>query len=377
MNNLRMRESGPAIVVPQIALVASAAAPAIASALAWGDNRKALRYLRDNFQTFDQATIDSAGAFLVGELERLDPMIHEPLVDTTWDRDIDLRTDVTMGDESSSYTNSTFASTGGPSSSGISWAGKESTTVSRINVDIDKIVNPLTLWTETVSYTITELLSAQQLGRPIDTQMLAGLNLKHQMDTDQMVYVGDTTVGATGMLNHSLVSNTATVAGSASAGNPTQFSAKTPDEITADFNELLTSVWAASGYKAPPKNVLVAPNPFGYLTTTKVSEAGNISILKYVKENNVFTAQHNIELEIYPVKWLDKANLNGPGGSPASSDRMAAYTRLETYLRYPMVPLQSMQPQYRGIWIDVPYYGRLGRVEAVYPETIGYRDGIG
>lgn len=375
MNTNYLRGSGPAIIVPSIALIASAAAPAVAAALAWGDNRKATRFLRDAFQTFDQATIDSAGAFLVGELERLDPMIHEPLVDMTWDRDIDLRTDVTMGDETSSYTTSTFASTGGASPSGISWAGKETTTLPRILVDIDKKVNPLTLWTETVSYTITELLSAQQLGRPIDTQMLAGLNLKHQMDTDQMVYVGDPTISATGLINGSLVVNTGNVAAGAAGSLP--WITKTPDEITADFNELLVSVWAATGYKAPPKNVLIAPNPFGYIATTKVSEAGNISILDYVKQNNVFTAQKNIELEVYPVKWLDKANLNGPGGSPATYDRMTAYTRYEPYVRFPMVPLQSMQPQYRGIWIDVPYYGRLGRVETVYPETIGYRDGIG
>jgi hypothetical protein len=375
MNTNYLRGSGPAIIVPSIAMIASAAAPAIAAALAWGDNRKAHRYLRDAFQTFDQATIDSAGAFLVGELERLDPMIHEPLVDMTWDRDIDLRTDVTMGDETSSYTTSTFASTGGASPSGISWAGKETTTIPRILVDIDKKVNPLTLWTETVSYTITELLSAQQLGRPIDTQMLAGLNLKHQMDTDQMVYVGDPTISATGLINAALVSNTGNVAAGAATSLP--WITKTPDEITADFNELLVSVWAATGYKAPPKNVLIAPNPFGYIATTKVSEAGNISILEYVKQNNVFTAQKNIELEIYPVKWLDKANLNGPGGAAATYDRMAAYTRYEPYVRYPMVPLQAMQPQYQGIWINVPYYGRLGRVETVYPETIGYRDGIG
>ena len=49
-------------------------------------------YLRDGMATYDQATIDSAGAFLIGELERLDPMIHEPLVSVTWMRDIDLRT---------------------------------------------------------------------------------------------------------------------------------------------------------------------------------------------------------------------------------------------------------------------------------------------
>jgi len=46
---------------------------------------------KDGLMTFDSRTIDSAGAFLVGELERLDPRLHEPLVSVSWSRDIDLR----------------------------------------------------------------------------------------------------------------------------------------------------------------------------------------------------------------------------------------------------------------------------------------------
>ncbi len=333
------------------------------------------RFVYDAFTTYDQAAYDSAGAFLIGELERLDPMVHEPLVSVTWDRDIDLRTDVQMGDEHSSYTTQTFGAAGGAAPAGLSWAGKTTTTLPRATVDIAKIVNDLTLWAEEVAYTVPELISAQQLGRPIDTQMLSALNLKHQMDTDQMVYVGDTGIGATGLVNASAVTNTGNVANGAT-GSP-QWVTKTPDEITADFNEVLTSAWAASGYKAPPDKVLVSPNPFGYLSTTKISEAGNQSILSYVRENNIMTAQFKRELDILPVKWLDKANINGPGGSAATYDRMVAYTQRQDYVRFPMVPLQAMQPQYRGIWVAVPYYGRLGRVEAVYPETIAYRDGIG
>ena len=73
----------------------------------------------------------------------------------------------------------------------------------------------------------------------------------------------------------------------------------------------------------------------------------NLSILK---ENNIFTAQFNQDIEIVPVKWLDKANINGPGGSAATYDRMVAYSQQVDYVRFPMVPLQAMQPQYRGIW---------------------------
>jgi len=360
---LRQRDRAPAIVTD---LMTGLSVP----------SRK-LRRFHDEFATYDRATMDSAGAFLVGELERLDPMIHEPLVSVTWDRDIDLRTDVQMGDEQSSYTTSTFASTGGVTPSGISWAGKETTTLPRTNVDIAKIVNPLTLWAEQVSYSLPELMSAQLLGRPIDTQMLAGLNLKHQMDTDQMVYIGDTVLGKTGLLNHTLVTNVANVAAGSAAGGPLQWINKTPDEIKADVNELLVSVWAASGFKAPPNKLLLPPIPFGYLTTTLVGNAAGDSILKWLRENNVMTAQYNIDLDILPVKWLDKANINGPGGAAATYDRMVAYTQKSDYVRYPLVPLQPMQPQYRGIWIDVPYFGRLGCVEVVYPETMGARDGVG
>ncbi|MBZ9939144.1 DUF2184 domain-containing protein [Mesorhizobium sp. BR1-1-16] len=327
-------------------------------------------YTRDAMATFDQATIDSAGAFLVGELERLDPMIHEPLIATTWTRDIDLRTDVQMGDTSTSYTISTFAGAGGASPAGIAWAGVETTTIPRIQLDIGKVVAPLNIWSMEVAYTVPELASAQITGRPIDVQMLSALNRKHQMDADQVVYVGDATIGTTGLANSAAVTNSSNVANGA-AGTP-QFTTKTPDEIKADVNELLVSVWAATGYSTPPTKIAIAPQAFGYLSTTNVSAAGDKSILTYIRENNILTAEKNIPLDIVSVKWLDKANLPG-----ATYDRMMAYSQRPEFVRFPMVPLQPVAPQYAGIWIKVPYFGKLGVIETVYPETIGYRDGIG
>src|SRR5258708_877148 len=54
--------------------------------------------------THDGRTVDSTGAFLVGELERLDLTLHQPLVSTNYLRDIPLREDVTIADEVSSFT---------------------------------------------------------------------------------------------------------------------------------------------------------------------------------------------------------------------------------------------------------------------------------
>lgn len=329
-----------------------------------------LRYTRDAFTTFDRAAYDSAGAFLVGELERLDPTLHEPLISTTWSRDIDLRTDVSMGDDYSSFTMSTFGMVGGPQSNGIGWAAKETTTLPRANLDISKTLNALNLWAGEVAYTLPELESARLTGRPIDQQQLSALNRKHQMDLDQIVYVGDPLAGTAGLLNNAAVTNTGNVANNAGATS-TYFRNKTANEIRADINELLTSVWRASGYVAPPTKLGLSPDAFGYISTAIVSDAGNMTILQFLKTNNILTADQGIELDIVSMKWLDRALRPG-----ATTDRMVAYSQRYDYLRFPMVPLVPASTQYDGIWVKVPYYGKIGGVEFVYPETVGYRDGI-
>lgn len=326
-------------------------------------------YTRDNFVTFDQATMDSAGAFLIGELERFDPMIHEPLIATTWDRDLPLRTDVQIGDTSTSYTVSSFGMVGGAAPAGISWAGRETTTLPRAQLDIGKIVSPLNLWAGEVAYTIPELESARLTGRPIDVQMLSALNRKNQMDLDQVAYIGSTEVGSTGLVNAASVTNVSNVVNG--AGGSALWQNKSADEIRADVNELLISVWAASGYTAPPTKLALSPTAFGHISTAIASAAANQTILSFLKENNILTAEKNIPLDIVSVKWLDKANRSG-----ATSDRMVAYSQRSEFVRFPMVPLQPVSPQFVGIWCKVPYYGSIGSVETVYPETIGYRDGI-
>lgn len=77
--------------------------------------------------TIDRATIDSTGAFLVGELERMDQSLNMPLVSVKWTRDMPLRSDISIADEVSSFTNTDFSSVGGPNPTGKNWMGKKGT----------------------------------------------------------------------------------------------------------------------------------------------------------------------------------------------------------------------------------------------------------
>lgn len=331
------------------------------------------------FKTSDNRTVDSTGAFLVGELERLDLTLHMPLAAVTWGRDIDLREDVTIADEVSSFTLSSFASAGGLGTgngigNGKAWIGKDTNQITGVAADIAKIPHQLRPWAMELKYTILELESAAKLGRPVDQQKYEGMQLKHQMDIDEQIYVGDTVTGDTGLVNNSLVTNVGNLVAGVS-GSP-NWTKKTADEILADVNYMLTSVWQASAWAVMPDSLLLPPGQFGYISTQKVSQAGNVSILKYIEENNLLTTSGRGKIRINPVKWLIGAGVGGTLGTLGTVDRAVVYTKDKQRVRYPMTMLQRTPIQYDSIYHKTTYFCRLGAVEVVYPETIGYFDGL-
>lgn len=310
--------------------------------------------------TFDQATIDSSGAFLVHELERLDQTLNLPLTSQTWSRDIQLREDVSIADEISSFTNTTFAAAGTPNANGKNWISPLATAIAGINVDIEKKGFPLELWGMELGWTVIELNAAAQVGRPIDTQKYDGMQLKWNMDTDEQVYIGDTAKGAKGLLNLSQVTPTNAIK---------TWATSTADEIRASINQVLSNAWARSAYSKVPEDLLIPPEQYSFIASTIVSSAGNQSLLTYLETNTIAYHQNGKPLNIRPVKWMKGRGVGG-------TDRMVAYTNDKKFVRFPMVPLQSVPIQYRGLYQLVTYYGKLGAVEPVYPETLNYMDGI-
>ena len=240
--------------------------------------------------TFDQATVDSSGAFLIGELERLDQTLNLPLVGYTWTRDIQLREDVSIADDISSWTNTSFGAAGtGANPNGKNWVGKDSTAIAGVNVDISKDGNPLNLWGMELGWTVVELAAAQQVGRPIDTQKYDGMQLKWQMDNDEQVYIGDDALGLKGLAN--LVGVTLNNA-------PKTWANSTNDEILDSVNSILSNAWAASGYSIVPSDLRIPPEQYSLLASRKVSEAGNQSLLTYLAVNTIAFHQNGVPLEI-------------------------------------------------------------------------------
>lgn len=316
-------------------------------------------------------TRDSALSYYVNQLDNLDKRLYLPLTSVSWGRDIKLRAGITMSNESTSFIQSAFAAAGTLKSAtaaggGMPWVSAETTAIPGVSINGKRVVLPLRLLAREISFTSVELERSQLTGQSIDTQKTDALNTLYQMNTDQMVYIGSSDVGATGLVNSADVTATTVATG---VSGSTLWTSKTPDEILADVNQLIADAWAASAYAVCPSSLLLPPAQFSYISSQKVSSAGNISILKFLKENCISLEINGKQLDIQPVKWLVGAGV-GP------SDRMVAYTNEEDRVRFPMVPIRRETAYYQGIRFTAPYLWAFGEVEIVYPETIRYADGI-
>lgn len=309
---------------------------------------------------FTDAEISSTGAFLVGELERLDQELYAPLADFTWSRDIDLREDVTIADEVTSFMLANYAGGfGSIGGSGKSWIKGMDTTPARVSVETSKVTTPLTPWGMEVSYSIFELQKAMQVGRPIDVQKYDAMKFKHQLDIDQQVYMGDEGIGVKGLLN-----NDAVVAKS-NLGSVNVKTLSAEDAVNL-FNTVLESSWKATQYIRIPDTILIPPALFAALASKQLPNVDK-NVLEYVLQNNIAVSNGG-KLTIRPVKWLNDSSINSGNG------RLVAYTKARDVVRFPLVQLQSMAPQFRDFMQSVPYYGALGGVEFVRPEMVYYGD---
>ena len=311
-------------------------------------------------------TFDSTLAYYVNQLDNLDKKLYEPLFSVTWGRDIKLRTGITMANESTSFIRSTIGAVGTQNATGKPWISPNTTTLPGVSINGERVTLPLRLLGQEVSYSSVELERSQLLGQPIDAQKFNALNTIYQMATDEMIYVGDTAVGAEGLVNSTLVTSGSVPNGT--GGSPLWIN-KTPDEILKDVNDMITAAWQASGFSVCPDKLLLPPAQFAYISSQKISTAGNVSILTFLEDNSISLRVNGRKLDIQPLKWLTG---RGTGGA----DRMVAYTNDEERVRFPMVPIRRETPYYLGIKFNAPYIWAFGEVEFVYPETAVYRDGI-
>lgn len=317
--------------------------------------------------TMDSAALGTGMAFLVGELEKRDPKLLEPLTSTTWQRDIVASTGGGWVEFSSNYFVD-YATTGA-NHRGI--IGGQTTAIPTLQANITKDNWRVFTWSNIVKVPFVDQQKLQGIGRSLDQIYDKGLRLNYNKMVDENVYTGFADFGTEGLVNNSNV--TSSMAALNAGGTSRQWKDKTPDEILNDVNSAITNAWANSGYDVDgiPNHIGLPPALYSYIVGTKVSLAADKSILNYLLENNIAKA-NGVNLVIVPMRQLI-------GAGTGSSNRMIAYVNADDKVTFDItVPLSRVltQPSVEHMAYMTAYAGQIGQVKILYTQCIEYVDGI-
>ncbi|WP_027633378.1 DUF2184 domain-containing protein [Clostridium hydrogeniformans] len=314
----------------------------------------------------DAASDGSGMAFLVGELEKRDAKLNEPLTSVTWMRDIVAKTGGGWIENTSNLFVD-YATTGG-NNYGLIRGQTNNIPVMQANTSKDTFkVFP---WSNILKVPFIDQQKMQSIGRSLDSILDDGIRLNYNKTIDYMVYRGVEEEEVYGLVNNTAITITSVAKGEK---GKSEWATKTADEILDDINTVLTEAWTNSEYDlgGMPNHILISPQQYTYIATRKVSEAGNVSILTYLLENNIAKNQ-GVELAIVPCRWCVGAGLN-------KTNRMVAYVNDEskTLIDIPVPIMRAMtQPSVGDVAYLTAYMANIGQTKFLYTQCVLYADGI-
>lgn len=338
------------------------------SGIAFGTNPNVKTYtdssLGNGIRTMDAAGITTGMAFLEGELEKRDPKIREPLTSVTWQRDIVAETGGGWVDFTSTM-DVDYATSG---ANGGSIVGGATDVIPTVQANINKDIYKVLTWAQAMKIPFVDSQKYQTIGRSIDSILDKGIRLNYNKTIDQLVYKG--LLNFTGLVNNASIVSSVAPAG---ASGETEWEKKSVDEILWDINKAITEAWAASEYDegAIANHILLPPNKYAYLVSTRIGTSGDESILSYILKNNMAVNQGK-DLQIYPSRWC-------AGAGTAGKDRMMVYVNDKDFVYFDLpVPItramtQPVALQFSYITI---YAAQMGQVKFMYNQPARYVDGI-
>ena len=144
----------------------------------------------------------------------------------------------------------------------------------------------------------------------------------------------------------------------------------TADKIIADVNDLLTGVWADSKTVEMADTLAMPTTIWSFLANTPRSSTSDITILNFIKENNVYTALTGRPLRVIAIRGLE--NVTGVSGQ-----RIMAYMRDPQALKFHLpMSFRFFAPQLNMFTYVVPGMFRLGGLEVRLPGSMRYLSNV-
>lgn len=219
-------------------------------------------------------------------------------------------------------------------------------------------------------WSLQELERAAKLGRNLGSDKARAARKVAESFTYGFAVRGSTEKGVTGLINNASVPTANVPADGTSSSR--LWSAKTPALILRDINLALTAPINATKETSIPNRLMLPTSRWQYLSATVMGTGdGNISILKFLQENNVYTAQTGQPLTIVASRELETAGAS-------STARMIAFEHDRSVVQFHVPGPHEFLPAYQksSMTWEIGGIMNLGGVEWRLPKGGAYYDGI-
>jgi hypothetical protein len=220
-------------------------------------------------------------------------------------------------------------------------------------------------------YTLEELGQAMMVpGTNLSSERAEAARRAYEEFVDDKALRGDTTKGWTGLINDANV--TVVSAPGSGTGGSAAWANKTSDQILLDVNNALSGIYSTSLTVEMADTILLPVDVHSLLATKRLDSQSPITVMQFLQQYNVYTAQTGQPLTIRAVRGLENAGTGGDKG------RMVVYRRDPRVLKMHIpMPHRFLPVWQRGpITFDVPGIFRLGGLEIRRPAAVRYVDGI-
>ncbi|WP_244664061.1 MULTISPECIES: DUF2184 domain-containing protein [Xanthomonas] len=214
-----------------------------------------------------------------------------------------------------------------------------------------------------------EIGRAQRLGINLPNEDAAAARRASEEMVDRVALFGDASKGFTGLFNAAGVTPVAAPTGA--WGTLQAPGSATSDQMVGDMNAALINVFNGTNTTAIADRLLLPWSKYMLISTKKMSENSDLTVLQYFLANNVYTATTRQQLDMRGLRGLDTA---GAGGVA----RMIAYRYDANVLKLHMPMPDRFLPAWQSgpLRWDIPGVMRLGGLDVRLPKQVVYVDGI-
>ena len=247
-------------------------------------------------------------------------------------------------------------------------------------------------------YNVQELIESQQLKKPLSDLRMKAAMIGYERHMQVIALRGDTAHGLYGFWNQPSTKITPVVA---PTGNWDSTSTSALS-ILADINLAITAVYSNSKTNALVTDIALPMDALSALNNTILSASSGgvivptaMSLLAYIKANNMSKLQANIDIQFHGIVPDTKddgttdttvgSSLNYTGAFKHSGaaigngtcSRVVYYAKSqENLVMHQPLTLQFLAPQPRNDEVVVPGRYRFTPVDIRYPSTVYYQDNV-